>query len=187
VHVRSRLLKRRRGLTATKNLIWVAPLCYNMLTETQRRNRRIALVLTAVVALLLVGGGVYLTNYAETETEYEYEVKAEQVYDNGKISESVELGELSADEKELLHSAFKNSDEFLGGSGVHVSVDEKLGSFDGWRVVEYQGVYMLVAIEGPDSTEGYVGWLPILVEISMAALTLLGIMFVLEAINPSNF
>lgn len=111
-----------------------------------------------IFGLVAALSGIYAANYAPEKTVYEYDVKAEQVYDNGKINESVTLQELSQDEQKILYDAFKETDDFLGGSNVLVKSDQRLDTFDGWKVVEYNGVYLLVAIDGPYVETVHADW-----------------------------
>jgi hypothetical protein len=152
--------------------------------ESKRTAKHIVLIfglITILCALYFVGG------YAPMETAYRYEIKAEQVYDSGEINESVELQNLSQDEQQLLHDAFKDSDEFLGDAEVTVKRQERFDTFDGWRVVEFQGVYILVAIDGPEVVERFgsiVPWIVVLVLLFASALTIVG---VIEYVNPSPY
>lgn len=116
-----------------------------------------AFAIGAIVTAICVG---YLAFFAPMHTVHSYDIKAEQVYDNDRINESVELNSLSEEERSLLHDAFKKSDRFLGSSEVTIERQEKLDTFDGWKVVEFQGVYILVAIDGPDTRETFSGWQP---------------------------
>jgi hypothetical protein len=102
----------------------------------------------------------FIFGFAPMHSEYNYDIKAEQVYDNDQINESVELQNLSQDEQALLYDAFKKSDHFMGGAEVTIEKQERLETFDGWKVVEYEGVYILVAIEGPEEVTRFSGWQP---------------------------
>lgn len=155
--------------------------------EARRKNREEGKTLLAIFGVLALLCGVYVFGgFMPTHTEYEYEIKAEQVYDNDRINESVELQSLSDDEQALLHDAFKKSDHFMGGSEVIVDRNERLETFDGWKVVEFQGVYILVAIDGPEaqtSPSGWVPWVVIAGFILSASIALLGLK---ETVFPSN-
>jgi len=155
--------------------------------EARRKNREEGKTLLAIFGVLALLCGVYVFGgFMPTHTEYEYEIKAEQVYDNDRINESVELQSLSDDEQALLHDAFKKSDHFMGGSEVIVDRSERLETFDGWKVVEFQGVYILVAIEGPEEQVHPTGWFPwvaIIVGVFSFAFTLIGLK---KTLFPSN-
>jgi hypothetical protein len=76
--------------------------------KRKHRYKQISLVL-AVVAILSFTGVAYLWSSAPTQTEYNYEVKIEQVEDTSKIdkSEVTQIEELSKNEQKILYSAFK--------------------------------------------------------------------------------
>ena len=156
--------------------------------ENKRRNRKWGAIVFTIFGTATLILSVYLFGgFAPTDTSYDYDIKAEQVYDNDKISDSVELQKLSQDEQDLLYDAFKKSDHFFGSEEVTITRDSKLDTFDGWKVVEFQGVYILVAISGPDSYSMYDGWFPLLAFVSwfiILATTMVGLK---EIVAPSPY
>lgn len=147
--------------------------------KNREKNRREGMWMLAIFGTILLLCGVYIFGgFMPTHTEYSYDIKAEQVYDNDRINESVELQSLSEQEQTLLHDAFKKSDHFFGSSEVTVSQEEQFEVFDGWRVVEFQGVYILVAIDGPEEVvwpDGALAWLSLIAGIISLPITLVGL------------
>jgi len=117
--------------------------------EAKRKNRTEGKQLLAVFApIMLLCAAYFLLGIPAVEEAYHYEVKAEQVFDNDRIDESVKLSELSAEEKELLHDAFKKSDHFFGGGAeVRISREQQFNTFSNWKVIEFRGVYFVASIE----------------------------------------
>ena len=112
------------------------------------------------LGLMLLGAVVFgahhtITNYdgGDTYELYEYEIKAEQVYDNTDESTqtATPISELSETEQQMLYDAFKKNDHFLDGSSVIIQQDEKIETLDPWKVVNINGVSMLVMIDGPET------------------------------------
>lgn len=106
--------------------------------------------------VMLAGIGVFVAGDAirpPTQTDYEYTVKAEQVNEDEMVNSSTDYDNLSEPEQEVLHRAFKKSDHFLGGSEAYVETDEPINASSDWRVVEVQGVPLLVSISEPVPVE----------------------------------
>jgi hypothetical protein len=94
------------------------------------------------VGLMIVGG-------YPSETGYNYEVKAQQVFDAERVEDSdvTEFDNLTADEQDILYEAFKKTDHFMGSAQVTiVHRDRQFNTFTDWRTVESNGVLLLVAI-----------------------------------------
>lgn len=110
------------------------------------------LFLTGLLVLVLAGGmlcGGYVLLEPD-EYDYEYTVKAEQVNEDEMVDEAIDYDNVSSAEQEVLFDAFKKSDHFLGGAEADIETDEPIENISNeWRVIEIQGVPMLVAIEGP--------------------------------------
>jgi hypothetical protein len=156
--------------------------------EARQKNREEGKTLIVIALIIGVGPAIYIFGgFAPMHTTYEYDVKTQQVFDNDRINNSTKLSELSEDEQAILYEAFKKADHFAGSEEIHVTRSEKLDTFNQWRVVEYNGVYLLVAINGPEAQTTYsntLPWILLFVLLSSAATLLLGLkMYVL----PSNF
>lgn len=108
-----------------------------------------------VLTVLLVGVSYGSFILMETTTEYEYEVKAEQVYDSRHVSvnDSLQHYNLTDEQDEVLYRAFKNTDGFLEGSSSYFQSPENYTVFDDWRVVNVNGVSLLVAIQKDEVPE----------------------------------
>jgi len=128
------------------------------------RTIKVSFVVLFVLSIPLTGISMYgmaTNSIYPHETTYEYEVKAQQVFDGEHVEDSdiTEFEDLSDDEQEVLYEAFKKSDHFMGTSEVYVSNGpERLDTFHDWRTVESNGVLLLVAINEhtettPDSSE----------------------------------
>jgi hypothetical protein len=112
-------------------------------------------IIKVFVALLLISCGIGITYVGfaampEGDTDYEYTVKAEQVNEDEMVDEAIEYENLTEAEQRVLYDAFKKSDHFLGGSEAVVVTDEPINVSNEWRVIEIQGVPMLVAFSGPE-------------------------------------
>jgi len=106
----------------------------------------------AAILLVLLGGVmVGATMYASggTETGYEYSIKAEQVEDARAVNISTvqSVKNMSDGEQELLYTAFKRSDHFLGGAEAFVRTHENYSITDGWDTVQIAGVVILYSVE----------------------------------------
>ena len=121
--------------------------------KARKKNRhegKLMFIIFTPLALLCLS--YFALGFAPMETEYQYDIKAEQVYDNDRINDAVQISDLSEDERTVLHDAFKKSDHFFGGSSsVTIEQEEKLNTFDGWKVIKSSGVYVVVAIDGPET------------------------------------
>lgn len=106
-----------------------------------------------ILLILAVVVPIGLLFIAPEETTYQYDVKAEQVNDVDRVEDPTAFENLSQTERDVLFQAFKKSDHFLGASEVTVSSEQKMETFDGWRVIEIQGVVLLVAVDGPETVE----------------------------------
>ena len=108
-----------------------------------------------LLGAVVVGAHHTITNYdgGDTYELYEYEIKAEQVYDNTDESTqtATPISELSEAEQQMLYDAFKKNDHFLDGASVTIQQDEKIETLDPWKVVNINGVSMLVMIDGPET------------------------------------
>lgn len=115
-----------------------------------------ALFLISIPLTLFGAGAIVTESFFPQETSYEYEVKAQQVFDVDRVEDSdvTEFEDLSSDEQEVLHQAFKKSDHFMGTSQVTVyNGNEQFETFTEWRTVESNGVILLVAINEHQDTQ----------------------------------
>lgn len=108
----------------------------------------------AGVFLILLGGFLLFSGYSlatnGTDYHYEYTVKAEQVNEDEMVDGAIAYKNVSEAEQAVLFDAFKKSDHFLGGAEAYVYTDEPIENVSNeWRVIEIQGVPILVAIQGP--------------------------------------
>ncbi|AGM11537.1 hypothetical protein M199_gp129 [Halogranum tailed virus 1] len=116
----------------------------------------VVLFLISIPMTLFGAGAVLVGGFFPQETSYQYEVKAQQVFDGDRVEDSdvTEFEELSADEQDVLFRAFKKSDHFMGTSQVTVyNGNERLDTFTNWRTVESNGVLLLVAINEHQETQ----------------------------------
>jgi hypothetical protein len=107
------------------------------------------------IPLTLVGMvGMFAGMFPE-QTSYEYEVKAQQVFDGDRVQDSdvTEFENLSEDEREILYQAFKKTDHFMGSSEVVVYESTRHQVFNDWRTVESNGVLLLVAVQETKTSE----------------------------------
>lgn len=113
-----------------------------------------ALWLVSFLLTLVAFGGIFFGLFPQ-ETTYQYEVKAQQVFDTDRVEDSdvTQFENLSDDEQYVLYKAFKKSDHFMGTSQVTVSTDEPYDTFTDWRTVESNGVLLLVAINEDTSKD----------------------------------
>lgn len=112
------------------------------------------LAVFTLVSLLVMTAGFGLV-VADAETEYQYDIKTEQVESDSyslNDSEVTRFEDLSEDEQDALFMAYKKSDHFLGGASATIVVDEKLDLTEDerWRVVDIKGVRLLVGFHGPE-------------------------------------
>lgn len=112
------------------------------------------LFLVSILVSVVGGGTMLFTGMFPEQTEYEYEVKAQQVFDGERVEDGdvTEFENLSEDEQEILYRAFKKTDHFMGSSEVTVSTQTKHKVFDDWRTVESNGVLLLVAVQENKTT-----------------------------------
>ena len=157
--------------------------------KARKKNRQDGKIMFIVfVSLALLCFSYFVFGFATMETVYEYDVKAEQVYDNDRIDDAVQISDLSEDERTALHDAFKKSDHFFGGSSsVTIEQEEKLNTFDGWKVIESNGVYVVVAIDGPETVTQPVNELAAAVIMILAAIfTSIAFLGLKKALFPSR-
>jgi hypothetical protein len=116
------------------------------------RARNIGLIILLGVAL--IGIGIPVMMGAETDVQYQYEVKSEQIEtDAGYNGTATNINDLPQSQQEALFKAYKESDHFLGGgAGVQIETDEplELTQDEKWRVIEIEGVRVLVGMSGPE-------------------------------------
>lgn len=124
-----------------------------------------------VFIILLVAGaiGAPIAFFTMTpaDTDYLYEVKAQQMFDPGhpSVEETRNLSSLPPDQQRVMHEAFKATDHFMDGdASATVRYDTKKNVSEGLYPIEQNGVVMVVSVTEetntwPDTSVRWVRWL----------------------------
>lgn len=109
------------------------------------------IIFLAIVVFFLWGMifvPIYLFIWAPETTSYEYDVKAEQMYDTdtATANNTQPLDALPPDEQRVMHEAFKKSDHFMGSSSVTIQFSTQQNVTKGLYPIEENGVVMVVSI-----------------------------------------
>lgn len=99
-----------------------------------------------------VGFVAYTEATDETDYDYQYTVKADQIGENEMFEDRqvTPYQNLSENEQKMLFEAYKQSDGFLEESETIVTVDEPMENVTMWQAVNVKGVPMFIGITGPE-------------------------------------